>query len=152
MSKDISWMLETKGKSKLPQISPGDRVKVSVKTKEGDKERTQVFSGIVIRVRKGAARASFTVRHVAYGIGVERTFFMNSPYIEKVEIVTHGDVRRARLFYLRGLSSRASRAKLKSKARIMAPELVVEEQPEAEEEAEAAEAAEATAETTDKKE
>ena len=142
-------MLETKGKSKLPQVNPGDRVKVSVKTKEGDKERTQVFSGIVIRVRKGATRASFTVRHVAYGIGVERTFFMNSPFVEKVEIVTHGDVRRARLFYLRGLSSRASRAKLKSKARIMAPELVVEEQPEAEEETEAAEQ---PAETTETKE
>src|SRR5512136_859557 len=134
-------MLETKdkGKAKLPQINPGDRVKVSVKTKEGDKERTQVFSGIVIRVRKGATRASFTVRHVAYGIGVERTFFVNSPFVEKVEIVTHGDVRRARLFYLRGLSSRASRAKLKTKTRLMAPELVVEEQPEAEEEIEAAE-------------
>ena len=149
MSKDISWMLETKGKAKHPQINPGDRVKVSVKTKEGDKERTQVFSGIVIRVRKGATRASFTVRHVAYGIGVERTFFMNSPFVEKVEIVTHGDVRRARLFYLRGLSSRASRAKLKSKARIMAPELVVEEEPEAEEETEAAEQ---PAETTETKE
>lgn len=142
-------MLETKGKSKLPQVNPGDRVKVSVKTKEGDKERTQVFSGIVIRVRKGATRASFTVRHVAYGIGVERTFFMNSPFVEKVEIVTHGDVRRARLFYLRGLSSRASRAKLKSKARLMAPELVVEEPPEAEAEAEATEA---SAETTETKE
>jgi len=132
-------MLETKGKAKLPQINPGDRVKVSVKTKEGDKERTQVFSGIVIRVRKGATRASFTVRHVAYGIGVERTFFMNSPFVEKVEVVTHGDVRRARLFYLRGLSTRASRAKLKSKARIMAPELIVEEQQEVEEQLEAAE-------------
>ena len=142
-------MLETKSKVKHPQIGPGDRVKVSVKTKEGDKERTQVFSGIVIRVRKGATRASFTVRHVAYGIGVERTFFVNSPFVEKVEIVTHGDVRRARLFYLRGLSSRASRAKLKSKARIMAPELVVEEEPEAEEETEAAEQ---PAETTEPKE
>jgi large subunit ribosomal protein L19 len=142
-------MLETKGKSKLPQVNPGDRVKVSVKTKEGDKERTQVFSGIVIRVRKGATRASFTVRHVAYGIGVERTFFMNSPFVEKIDIVTHGDVRRARLFYLRGLSSRASRAKLKSKARLMAPELVVEEQPEA---AEETEAAEQPAETTETKE
>ena len=149
MSKDISWMLETKGKAKHPQVNPGDRVKVSVKTKEGDKERTQVFSGIVIRVRKGATRASFTVRHVAYGIGVERTFFVNSPFVEKIEIVTHGDVRRARLFYLRGLSSRASRAKLKSKARLMAPELVVEEQPEAEEETEAAEQ---PAETTETKE
>ena len=138
-------MLETK--AKLPEINPGDRVKVSVKTKEGDKERTQVFAGVVIRVRKGANSANFTVRHVAYGIGVERTFFMNSPSVEKIEIVSHGDVRRARLFYLRGLSSRASRAKLKSKARIMAPELVVEEQPEAEEETEAAEQPAETAET-----
>jgi large subunit ribosomal protein L19 len=149
LSKDISWMLETKGKAKPPQVGPGDRVKVSVKTKEGDKERTQIFSGIVIRVRKGASRANFTVRHVAYGIGVERTFFMNSPFVEKIEIVTRGDVRRSRLFYLRGLSTRASRAKLKSKARIMAPELVVEEPPEAE--AEAA-AAEQPAETTETKE
>ncbi len=147
MSKDISWMLETKAKVKHPQVGPGDRVKVSVKTKEGDKERTQAFSGIVIRVRKGNVKANFTVRHIAYGIGVERTFFMNSPFVEKVEIVSQGDVRRARLFYLRGLSTRASKAKLKSKARIMAPELVVEEQPEAEEQAEAAEKPAETAET-----
>ncbi len=148
-------MLETKAKVKHPQINPGDRVKVSVKTKEGDKERTQAFSGVVIRVRKGANSANFTVRHIAYGIGVERTFFMNSPFVEKVEIVSRGDVRRARLFYLRGLSTRASKAKLKSKARIMAPELVVEEQPEAEEQAEAAEqpeAAEKPAEATKTKE
>ena len=143
MSKDVSWMLETKAKAKHPEINPGDRVKVSVKTKEGDKERTQVFAGIVIRVRKGANSANFTVRHVAYGIGVERTFFMNSPFVEKVEIVSQGDVRRARLFYLRGLSSRA---KLKTKVRAMAPELVVEEEPEAEEQIEAAEQAEETTE------
>src|SRR5512136_2686717 len=150
-------MLETKdkGKAKLPQINPGDRVKVSVKTKEGDKERTQVFSGIVIRVRKGATRACFTVRHVAYGIGVERTFFVNSPFVERVEIVSHGDVRRARLFYLRGLSSRASRAKLKSKARPisadLASELVSEELPE-EAPAEGAEGVEASSDTTSPKE
>ena len=135
MSKDIGWMLETKAKVRHPEINPGDRVKVSVKTREGDKERTQVFSGIVIRARRGASRASFTVRHVAYGVGVERTFFVNSPFVEKVEIVSHGNVRRARLFYLRGLSSRASRAKLKSKARSglssdMVSELVSEEPPE----------------------
>lgn len=145
MSKDIGWMLETKAKVKHPEINPGDRVKVSVKTREGDKERTQVFSGIVIRVRKGANRANFTVRHVAYGVGVERTFFVNSPFVEKVEIASHGDVRRARLFYLRGLSSRASRAKLKSKARAaMSPDLVselVSQEPPEEVGAEGAEAA-----------
>jgi large subunit ribosomal protein L19 len=148
LSKDISWILENKAKTDHPQINPGDRIKVSVKTKEGDKERTQVFAGIVIRVRKGANRANFTVRHVAYGIGVERTFFLNSPFVEKVEIVSQGDVRRARLFYLRGLSSRASRAKLKMKTRAMAPELV-EEQPEPEEQIEAVEQ---PAETTKPKE
>jgi len=131
LSKDISWIVGTKAKTKHPEVHPGDRVKVSIKTKEGEKERIQVFSGIVIRVKKGNTSASFTVRHVAYGIGVERTFFVNSPYVEKIEVVSLGDVRRARLFYLRGLSSRASRAKLKTKAK--APELVVEEQPEAEE-------------------
>ncbi len=106
-------------------------MKVSVKAKEGEKERIQVFHGVVIRVRKGGNNASFTVRQVAYGIGVERTFFLNSPYVEKVEVTQHGDVRRARLFYLRGLSSKATRAKLKAKA--IAPELVSEEEPAQEE-------------------
>jgi len=104
-------------------------VKVGVKAKEGEKERTQIFHGVVIRVRKGGNNASFTVRQVAYGIGVERTFFVNSPYVEKVEVTQHGDVRRARLFYLRGLSSKATRAKLKAKAKAIAPELVAEEEP-----------------------
>ncbi len=106
-------------------------MKVSVKAKEGEKERIQVFHGVVIRVRKGGNNASFTVRQVAYGIGVERTFFLNSPYVEKVEVTQHGDVRRARLFYLRGLSSKATRAKLKAKA--IPPELVSEEEPAQEE-------------------
>lgn len=132
---DISWVLETKANPNIPEIHPGDRVKVSVKAKEGEKERTQVFSGVVIRVRKGGKRASFTVRHVTSGIGVERTFFLNSPYVEKVQVVAQGDVRRAKLYYLRGLSSRASRAKLKTKARTIAPELVVEEEAEVQEQA-----------------
>jgi large subunit ribosomal protein L19 len=154
LSKDISWMLETKPNPHIPELHPGDRVKVSVKAKEGEKERIQSFNGVVIRMRKGGARASFAVRHVAYGIGVERTFFFNSPYVEKVEVVAQGDVRRARLYYLRGLSGRASRAKLKTKARAIAPELVVEEQPE-EELAEVEEQPEAEgqpAETTEPKE
>ncbi len=145
MSKDISWIVGTKAKTKHPEVHPGDRVKVSIKTKEGEKERLQAFSGIVIREKKGSTSACFTVRHVAYGIGVERTFFVNSPYVEKIEVISLGDVRRARLFYLRGLSSRASRAKLKTKAKAMAPDLVAEEQPEAEEQpAEPAEAATTT--------
>jgi large subunit ribosomal protein L19 len=88
---------------------------VNLKVKEGDRERTQHFQGIVIRVRKGKNSASFTVRHVVYGIGVERTFFFHSPYLEKVEVLQQGRVRRAKLYYLRGLSSKASRAKLKQK-------------------------------------
>ena len=118
----------------LPQFKPGDTIKVQVKVVEGDKERLQAFEGICIRRRGTGLSATFTVRKVTYGVGVERTFFVNSPFVEKVEIVSHGDVRRARLFYLRGLSSRASRAKLKSKARAtlsadMVSELVSEEAP-----------------------
>ena len=117
MTKELSWLIETKPNPNIPTISPGDSVKVSIKTREGDRERTQIFEGVVIRVRKGQNSASFTVRHVAYGIGVERTFFFNSPFVEKVEIVQQAKVRRAKLYYLRGLSSKATRAKLKPKAR-----------------------------------
>lgn len=129
MTNDIRWLIESKRRPGIAPVQPGDRVRVSVKAKEGEKERTQVFHGVVIRVRKGGNNASFTVRQVAYGIGVERTFFVNSPYVEKVEVVQHGDVRRARLFYLRGLSSKATRAKLKAKAKAIAPELQVVEEP-----------------------
>lgn len=134
MTNDIRWLVETKRNPNIPPIHPGDRVKVSVKAKEGEKERTQVFQGVIIRVRKGGNNASFTVRQVAYGIGVERSFFLNSPYVEKVEVTQQGDVRRARLYYVRGLSSRASRAKLKAKARVVAPELQAEQEVTVEEE------------------
>ncbi|HJX69768.1 MAG TPA: 50S ribosomal protein L19 [Dehalococcoidia bacterium] len=102
----------------IPPLSPGNTVKVSIKVREGERERTQLFEGIVIRVKKGGNSASFTVRHVAYGIGVERTFFFHSPLLEKVEVVQQAKVRRAKLYYLRGLSSKASRAKLKPKAEV----------------------------------
>lgn len=118
MTKELSWLIETSPNPNIPKISPGDSVKVSIKTREGDRERTQIFDGIVIRTRKGQNSASFTVRHVAYGIGVERTFFFNSPFLEKVEVVQQAKVRRAKLYYLRGLSSKATRAKLKPKARV----------------------------------
>ncbi len=118
MTKELSWLIETEPNPNIPTITPGDTVNVSIKTKEGDRERTQLFEGVVIRVRKGQNSASFTVRHVAYGIGVERTFFFNSPFIEKVEVVQQAKVRRAKLYYLRGLSSKATRAKLKPKARV----------------------------------
>lgn len=118
MSKDISWLVGTKRNPNIPVVRTGDRVKVSIRAKEGDKERTQLFQGVVIRTRKGQNNASLTVRQVSHGIGVERTFFLNSPYLDKLEIVQRGDVRRARLYYIRGLSSKASRAKLRAKSRV----------------------------------
>jgi large subunit ribosomal protein L19 len=138
LSKDLSWLVGTKPNPNIPSVRAGDRVKVSLKTKEGDKERTQLFQGVVIRTRKGGNTASLTVRQVSHGIGVERTFFLNSPYLEKLEVVQHSDVRRARLYYIRGLSSKASRAKLRSKAR-MEQEAVLETPAEAESSEEPAE-------------
>jgi large subunit ribosomal protein L19 len=95
----------------IPTISPGDTVKVSIKVVEGERVRTQMFQGVVIRVRKGGANASFTVRRISYGVGVERTFFNQSPSIEKVEVLRHGKVRRAKLYYLRGLTTKKARLK-----------------------------------------
>lgn len=95
----------------LPDFRPGDTVRVHVKIKEGEKERIQVFEGIVIRKRQGASRATFTVRKVSYGVGVERIFPTNSPAIDRIEIVQRGRVRRAKLYYLRQLKGKAARIK-----------------------------------------
>ena len=108
---NIASLIEVKPNPKIPAIVPGDTVKVSAKVVEGDRERTQLFQGVVIRVRHGGVGASFTVRRVAYGVGVERTFPLYSPLVEKVEVARHGKVRRAKLYYLRGRSARASRIK-----------------------------------------
>ena len=97
----------------LPYFRPGDTVKVHVKITEGDKERIQVFKGVVIRKRKGTTNATFTVRKVSYGIGVERIFPTNSPSIQNVEIVTRGRVRRSRLYYLRKRRGKSARIKEK---------------------------------------
>ena len=97
----------------IPDFKPGDTVKVHARIKEGEKERIQVFQGVVIRRRKGATGATFTVRKVSYGIGVERIFPFHSPNIDRVEIVTRGRVRRGRLFYLRNLRGKAARIKEK---------------------------------------
>jgi large subunit ribosomal protein L19 len=97
----------------LPNFNVGDTVKVHFKIIEGEKERIQVFEGAIIRKRKGGIGATFTVRKVSYGIGVERIFPLHSPRIEKVEIVNRGRVRRARLYYLRGLKGKAARIKTK---------------------------------------
>jgi large subunit ribosomal protein L19 len=92
---------------------PGDTVRVHVRVIEGEKERTQVFEGIVIRKRGEGGRASFTVRRISYGVGVERTFPLHSPRIEKVDVVRHGKVRRSKLYYLRNLAGKAARLKEK---------------------------------------
>lgn len=96
------------------QLRPGDTVKVHVKVIEGEKERIQVFQGVVIRLRKGGNDANFTVRRLAsHGIGVERTFLLKSPRVDKIEVVRHAKVRRAQLYYLRDLRGKAARLKEK---------------------------------------
>src|SRR5207253_6205765 len=89
----------------------GDTVRVSSKVVEGDRERTQMFEGVVIRQRRAGSSSNFTVRRIAHGVGVERTFLRYSPRVEKVEVVRHGKVRRSRLYYLRGLTGKAARIK-----------------------------------------
>jgi large subunit ribosomal protein L19 len=127
---DMASLVEIKKNPKIPDITPGDTVRVSVRIVEGGKERIQVFQGVIIKMRRGGAGASFTVRHVAYGIGVERTFPLYSPMVEKVEVVRHGKVRRAKLYYLRGLSGKAARRKIKRvdrKVRKLGEEVLVPE-------------------------
>jgi len=97
----------------LPKFNAGDTVKVHVKIKEGEKERIQAFQGVVVSQRKGSSKATFTVRKVSYGIGVERIFPMHSPIIDKIEILTRGRVRRAKIYYLRKLRGKAARIKEK---------------------------------------
>ncbi|NNL76132.1 MAG: 50S ribosomal protein L19 [Desulfobacterales bacterium] len=95
----------------LPDFGPGDTVKVHVKIKEGEKERIQAFQGVVISKRKGSTNATFTVRKVSYGIGVERIFPLHSPIIGKIEVIARGRVRRAKIYYLRKLRGKAARIK-----------------------------------------
>jgi large subunit ribosomal protein L19 len=126
----MASLIEVKPNPNLPSLNPGDTVRVSIKIVEGDKERTQVFQGVVIRVKQGGAGPILTVRRVTYGVGVERTFPLSSPRVEKVEVVRRGKTRRARLYYLRGLSARASR--IKEKREEEKAEGLVEEKIEAE--------------------
>ena len=94
-------------------IAPGDTVRVSVKVVEGEKERLQVFEGVVIRKRGGGASASFTVRRISYGVGVERTFPLHSPRIDKIQVMKRATARRSKLYYLRDLAGKAARLKEK---------------------------------------
>ncbi|NLZ38121.1 MAG: 50S ribosomal protein L19 [Firmicutes bacterium] len=109
----IHQLEEEQMKKDLPQISPGDTVRVHVKVIEGARERTQVFEGVVIKKQGSGLRETFTVRRVSYNVGVERTFPLHSPKIEKIEIVRRGAVRRAKLYYLRNLTGKAARIKEK---------------------------------------
>ena len=108
---NVNSISQIKVNPNIPQISPGDTVRVSFKVKEAGKERVQTLLGLVVRVRRGASGGNFTVRRVTYGIGVEHTFPFASPLLEKVEVVRHGKVRRAKLYYIRRLSAREARLK-----------------------------------------
>ena len=97
----------------IPAFRPGDTVKVHVRVVEGNRSRIQVFQGVIIRRQGGGVRETFTVRKVSFGVGVERTFPVHTPVVEKIEVVTRGDVRRAKLYYLRELRGKAAKIKEK---------------------------------------
>ena len=97
----------------IPDFRPGDTVKVHVRVVEGNRSRIQVFQGVIIRRQGGGIRETFTVRKVSFGVGVERTFPVHTPVVEKIEVVTRGDVRRAKLYYLRELRGKAAKIKEK---------------------------------------
>ena len=101
----------------LPDFGPGDEVKVHVKVVEGNKERVQIFQGNIIRRQGSGVAETYTVRKVSYGVGVERTFPVHSPIIERIEVTRFGDVRRAKLYYMRGLSGKAAKIKEKRTVR-----------------------------------
>ena len=104
-------------KPEKPEFSPGDTVRVHVKVVEGNRERSQVYEGVVMRMRGGGINENFTVRRVTRSIGIERTFLIHSPRVDKVEVVRRGSVRRAQLYYLRGLVGKAARVKEKRTVR-----------------------------------
>jgi large subunit ribosomal protein L19 len=108
---NVNSISQIKVNPNIPQISPGDTVRVSFKVKEAGRERVQTLLGLVVRIRRGAGGGNFTVRRVTYGVGVEHTFPLASPLLEKVEVVRHGKVRRAKLYYIRRLSAREARLK-----------------------------------------
>ena len=111
MSEIIRSIEQAQLRSDLPKINVGDTVRVWVKVVEGSRERLQAFEGVVIAMRNGGVRETFTVRRVSYGIGVERTFPIHSPRVDRVEVIRHGKVRRAKLYYLRSLQGKAAKIK-----------------------------------------
>ncbi len=115
-------------KDKIPELKVGNTVKVHVRIKEGNKERIQVFEGIIIKVQGGGVNQTFTVRKISYGVGVEKTFLIHSPLVEKVELVRVGKARRARLFYLRNRVGKSAKTREMVGARIEDKEIVIKEQ------------------------
>ena len=115
-------------KNKIPDIHVGDTIRVHQRIKEGNRERIQVFEGIVIKKQGGSVNATFTVRRVAYGVGVEKTFLINSPMVEKVEVVRVGKSRRAKLYYLRDRVGKSAKTKENLGARIENKEIVLKEE------------------------
>ena len=112
---DAAQLLKTEANPNIPEFGPGDTVKVNFRIREGDRERIQVFQGVVIRLQNGKGpAANFTVRRISGGIGIERIFPFYSPLVESVEVTRRGSVRRAKLYYLRGLQGRAARIKEKT--------------------------------------
>ena len=114
-------------KNKIPELKVGNTVRVHVRIKEGNKERIQVFEGIIIKVQGGGVNQTFTVRKTSYGVGVEKTFLIHSPLVEKVELVRVGKARRARLFYLRDRVGKAAKTKEMVGARIENREITIKE-------------------------
>ena len=115
-------------KNKIPVLNVGDTVRVHVKVKEGNRERIQVFEGIIIKVQGGGVNQTFTVRKTSYGVGVEKTFLVQSPTVEKVEVTRVGKARRAKLFYLRDRLGKSAKTKEKVGARIETKEVTIKEE------------------------
>ena len=115
-------------KNKIPELKIGDTVRVHQRIKEGNRERIQVFEGIIIKKQGGGVNATFTVRKIAYGVGVEKTFLVHSPLVEKVEVVRVGKARRAKLYYLRDRIGKAAKTKEDTGARIENREITIKEE------------------------
>ena len=114
-------------KNKIPELKVGNTVKVHVRVKEGNRERIQVFEGIIIKTQGGGVNSTFTVRKISYGVGVEKTFLVHSPMVEKIEVVRVGKARRAKLYYLRDRVGKAAKTKEQVGARIETREITVKE-------------------------
>jgi len=113
----IAELEQAQIRSDIPDFRPGDTLKVHVRVVEGSRSRIQVFQGVVIRRQGGGARETFSVRKISFGVGVERTFPVHSPNLDRIELVTRGDVRRAKLYYLRDLRGKAAKIKEKRTGR-----------------------------------